>query len=128
MKAQTLEFFVVFVWRVFFCFFWGGGGQREGCEKEVQILEEIISQEKKKTIFDGNWQGNQKGDREEEFHRHREKWWLAYYMILLATWSLTPLCVLERKLISWDAEILNLFCWEKVDIWTHISSCFGFLI
>lgn len=36
----------MFLFEGFFLVFWGGG-QREGCEKEVQILEEIISQEKK---------------------------------------------------------------------------------
>lgn len=41
----------MFLFEGFFSVFLGGGGQREGCEKEVQILEEIISQEKKRPFL-----------------------------------------------------------------------------
>lgn len=41
---------MLFLFEGFFVGFFGGS-QREGCEKEVQILEETISQEKKIRTF-----------------------------------------------------------------------------
>lgn len=90
-----------------YLFFFVGGLQREACEKEYRYWKNEIRRKKwRKFLMETD--KSMKGHREEEFYRHRERWWLVYNMRPLAMCSHTIFFffVLERRLIS-------LRCWNS---------------
>lgn len=82
--------FCCFCLKVFFCGVFLGGTERGMWERGTNTRRNNFTG-KKKELFWWKLTRQPKGCREEEFHRHRERWWLAYYMMLLVTCPLTPL-------------------------------------